>query len=301
MAQRPFADLCDQPGVFGNRDEFGGRNETVLRMVPAQQRFKPGDLLGRGLHHGLIIQLQLAMRQGIAQVFFQLAPFLGIAVQIGRIEMEPPAPGILGRIQRQIGIADQRFAGHPVIGCDRNPDRGADHHPAAIKVVRLRQAFDDMRGNLRQDRPFDASGQDDLEFVTPQPADPAGRTDPAFKPLCHLFEQLVAGGMPQRIVDLFEPVEIDQEHRAGALSHLRRDQDLFERLRHEKPVGQSGQRIEMGQARHMLLRAASLGQIGTGPAKPLEIVERVIDRPAGDRPPAFFVLDRGAHHQIAEA
>jgi hypothetical protein len=45
------------------------------------------------------------MGDGIAQVFFQLAPFLGIAVQVGGIEMIAPAPTILGGIERQVGIA----------------------------------------------------------------------------------------------------------------------------------------------------------------------------------------------------
>ena len=37
------ADRHDQSGRFGDRNEFVGRNQAVLRMVPAHQRFEARD------------------------------------------------------------------------------------------------------------------------------------------------------------------------------------------------------------------------------------------------------------------
>ena len=38
--QHPLAERPDQPGLFGQRHEFAGRDRAELRMEPAQQRLK---------------------------------------------------------------------------------------------------------------------------------------------------------------------------------------------------------------------------------------------------------------------
>jgi hypothetical protein len=44
MRPHPLAELIDQPGVLGNRDELGRGHEASFRMAPAQQpRFAAGD------------------------------------------------------------------------------------------------------------------------------------------------------------------------------------------------------------------------------------------------------------------
>ena len=55
------------------------------------------------------MQFQPALRQRVAQILLQLAALFGIAMQIGGIEMVPPAPAIFGGVKRQIGVSDQIF------------------------------------------------------------------------------------------------------------------------------------------------------------------------------------------------
>ncbi len=38
--EHPFAERHDQPGLLGDRDELGRRNEAARRVVPAQQRLE---------------------------------------------------------------------------------------------------------------------------------------------------------------------------------------------------------------------------------------------------------------------
>jgi len=86
--------------------------------------------------------------------------------------------------------------------------------------------------------------------------------------------------MPHGVVDLLEPVEIEQEHSAIAVFQTRGLQDLFQPFRHLEPVGQLGKRIEASQLGDMTLRFARLGQIGARPPKSQEIVELVEHRAA---------------------
>jgi hypothetical protein len=241
------------------------------------------------------------MGERIAQVFFELAAFLGIAVQVGGIEVIAPAPAILGGIERQVGVADQRLAGHAIIGRDGDADRGTDHHPVAVDRIGRGKLLDHLVGQIGELLALDLARHDHLKLVAAQTADPAHRADRAFQPLRHLLEQRIARRMAQRVVDLLETIEIEQEHRAGAMLHLWRDQDLFQRLRHPQAVGQAGEQIELRQARGMLGRAALFGQVGARSAKTLEIVERVIGRAAIDLPPALFQVGRRAHGQLGEA
>ena len=59
--------------------------------------------------------------------------------------------------------------------------------------------------------------------------------------------------MAQRVVDVLEAVEIDQEQRATLLPMGRIAQRLFERLPHHRTVRQAGQRVEAGEAGDLLL------------------------------------------------
>jgi len=137
-AQRPFPDLRNQAGILGNRNELGRRHPAARRMLPAQQRLEPGDPFGRGVDHRLIVQFQPAMRQRIAQVLFQQAAFLGIAVEVGGIEMMPSAPAVLGGIERKVGVADQRFGRHAIIRRQGDPHRCANDNAMPLDRVRLR-------------------------------------------------------------------------------------------------------------------------------------------------------------------
>jgi hypothetical protein len=121
-----------------------------------------------------------------------------------------------------------------------------------------------------------AARQDDLELVTPQAADPPVVAHRALQPAGHLLEQRIAGRVAHGIVDLFEAVEIEQEHRTGAVFHVRCGQDLFQRLRHLRPVGEPGQRIEPRQARGVLFGAALLGQVAARAAKAQVIAEAIV-------------------------
>ena len=231
-------------------------------MVPAQQRFEPGDLLGRGLDNRLVIEFEPAVGHGIAQILFHLAALFGVAVQVWCIEVMASAPAILCGIQRKVGVADQGFAGHAIIGCQRDADRSADHHAAAIDGIGLRHAFDDPCGKVTKLFALDLAGQDHLKLVPAKAADAAHLADNPFQPLRHLFEQGVARRMAERVVDLLEPIQIEQKHRAGPVLNLRREQDLFERLRHAEAVRQAGQRIEVRKPRSMFLRTALFREIG---------------------------------------
>ena len=106
--------------------------------------------------------------------------------------------------------------------------------------------------------------------------------------------------MAERVVDLLEAIEINHQHRAGALALGRRAEDLFERVAHLHPVGEAGERIKQREARDLLFAAALFGEIGAVAAEAAEVLVGIVDRSSGERPPALLALRCGAQIEILE-
>ena len=67
----PIADGDHQAGFLGDRDEDVGRDIAALRVVPADQRFEPDQLLGLGIDQRLIDEVELLRCERLAEVAFE--------------------------------------------------------------------------------------------------------------------------------------------------------------------------------------------------------------------------------------
>jgi hypothetical protein len=78
-------------------------------MTPAQQRFEAGDAVGRDRHQRLVVQLELAIGEGAAQIELHVAALLRLEVHLALEEMMHAATVGLRPVQRHVGIAHQLF------------------------------------------------------------------------------------------------------------------------------------------------------------------------------------------------
>ena len=88
------------------------------------------------------------------------------------------------------------------------------------------------------------------------------------------LENCVTDGMPERIVDALEAVQIDAQH-ADDLALLRCAADVLHVLLKQQPVGEVGQRIVPGQVLDARLIAALLGDVFVS-CHPAPIGERLM-------------------------
>ncbi len=65
--ENPSSDRNDEPRRFGDRYEYGGSNPSKLGMIPAQQSFATNRSPGSGIDDRLVLDLELAIRQGKLQ------------------------------------------------------------------------------------------------------------------------------------------------------------------------------------------------------------------------------------------
>ena len=136
-----------------------GRDQALLGMAPADQRLEAADLVAREIDDRLVVQLELAGRQRLAQVVLHGAARLHLRVHLRLEEAEGAAPVALGAIERQIGVADQLVGAQPVGRADGDADAGADHHLVAVDLVGLAHRLDDA---LRQRGGIGRLGDGDL-------------------------------------------------------------------------------------------------------------------------------------------
>ena len=119
----------------------------------------------------------------------------------------------------------------------------------------------DVRGDSEQIARAGNVARDDDELVAARACDRIGCADDAAEPLCDLFEELIAVRMAARVVDVFEAVEIEEEHRHETAVTLRVRHRVFETLVEHRPVRQAGEGVVMGEICETRFRELSLRDV----------------------------------------
>ncbi len=298
-AQHPFADLVDQADFLRERDELDRADRPALRMFPADQGLEPGHLFARGVDAGLVDEVQLSVLERDPEVRFHQLPLARGVVHLGLEEAEAALAGGLGGIKCEVGVAHQVVGGAVVIIRRHDSHRCADRHGSAVERVGPRQAVDDPLRQLRQLGLVRGGGKHDLELVAAEASDLSRLADHVAETQRHQPQQCVAGGVPERIVDDLEAVEIEQEHRATKLAPDGAHQRIVECPAKRLAVGEPGQRVLAREPVELDFRLAHLGQVGGESAESEETPDLVVHRPARDRPPRL-VLGLGANDQVLE-
>src|SRR5258708_35136239 len=93
----PLSHRDNEAGLLGQRNEGRRRDHSLVRMIPANQGLEPADVAARQIDHRLVVELELAGRQRLAQVQFHDAAGLYISGHLpplknGRGTGLPPFP-----------------------------------------------------------------------------------------------------------------------------------------------------------------------------------------------------------------
>ena len=135
----------------------------------------------------------------------------------------------------------------PPVGAvaDRDADAGGDHerHRGAVEVERLAHHLEQPLGDeLRAAVERGAVDQHD-ELVAAHPADRVGLAQRARQPGRDCDEQPVAGVVAERVVDVLEVVEVDEQRGAGRAVAAVAGEQLLDAVHDQRAVRQAGQRV----------------------------------------------------------
>ena len=279
FAQRPFGQRHDQPGFFGQRNEVARRHQHMAAL-PAHQRLGAHHARRAHIDLGLVMQHQFVALDGLVQGAFEFELFAPATRQLRAVDGRRIAPGRLGRVHRDVGIAQQIGDVFAVVREQRDAHAGGDKALLAGDEDRLAQGVQDALRDALGVAQIDDLGQQRHELIAAQAAH---RLERAVRPRADgvqgavgdlfgvphataqaardLDQQLVTRGMTQGVVDDLEAVQVNQQQRrlvAHAPRVIERALGAPDQL---AAVGQARQRIEIGQMPDAVFGDPAVGHI----------------------------------------
>ncbi|CAB4835941.1 unannotated protein [freshwater metagenome] len=214
LEQRPGTDRHDRAGVLGDGNELGRRDDGAVRLLPAHQRFEADDIARLQIEDRLVEQTELAAVESAVERSFDGEAMGDPLVHRLVVDGQTVAAGILGAIHRRVGMSDK------ILGCrarrradGSHADAGGDEDIALAEGKWFAEHSEQALGGSHCGALRLGVGIEHHVFVARQAShDGVGRhcVDEAAG---HGDQHLIAGGVAQRVVDVLEAVEVDEEQR----------------------------------------------------------------------------------------
>ena len=210
------------------------------RVAPADERLGAAHAVAAQVDLRLELRDDLAVVERAPQVARERQPDEVVRVLLARVALDARAAR-LRLVHRDVGALHQRLDVAAVLGVGRHADAEADVEPHAGDVERLAERAAHAVGD--QERGVGVlARQQDGELVAAEPGDRGAERDPPLEPQADLLEHLVAVVVAERVVDLLEAVEVDQQQRDPRV-HVRGRDALLEALVEARAVRQAGERV----------------------------------------------------------
>ena len=202
----------DDPGALGDLDEVAGRDVAALGMVPAQQRLDADERSSSRACLGWKCRDSWSSASSARRRSPSSVSRVGRVTWSCRHEEDGAGLELLGRVHGDVGAAQQLVRRRAVVRRDRDADAGLDvegrRHPrrscGAAPRARGRPRARRSRGPSTLGSRIANSSPPRRASVSPGAAPRQARRD--------LAQQVVAVGVTERVVDLLEAVEVDEEH-----------------------------------------------------------------------------------------
>ena len=269
-------------------------------MPPARQRLEAGDASRGEVDDRLVVELELAARDGAAQARRDLqarddrGPHPLLVLDVGA------AAAALGPVHRHVGVPEHLLR---LVAAPADADARADAHPVVPTVNGCREGRDEALGG---DHGVGAVREQHGELVAAEAGGGVRAPQAVRDPARHLDQHLVPGQVAETVVDRLEAVEVEEQHGdVGALA-VGAHERLLEPVEEEGAVGKPGERVAerlphlvgglRGAERERRLGGVALEQLAVrGAVAPLR-VPRGDEQDAGER----CVLVHGCRHRGAE-
>jgi hypothetical protein len=214
----PAGESGHHPGLFGEREDDQRRDHAEGGVMPADHRLDLVDGAGSQVELRLIVQHQLVGVDRPAQLIGAAQP---VSIVDGRLIHGERLRSELRAVHRTIRASHQRDAVIPVVRRDRDADAHPD--PGADRVDGERALEGGTQTCRERAGPNGAGvGQDHRELITADPRQQIGVPQRTPQSRADSLEDVIAGSVSERVVDLLEAIEVDeQERQLGAvLGHV---------------------------------------------------------------------------------
>eukprot|EP01136_Pigoraptor_vietnamica_P033089 Opistho-1_new@95611 len=224
LAQHPVTQRDDEAALLRDRNELARRDVAEVGISPAQQRLGTDHRARGDVDLRLVVQPEVAALQRQAHRVVQLHARQQVDVHLRLVEAEAGTAALLHAVHRGVGVLDQVVHRLAVVRVHRDADARGDAEAHALERERLPQHLEHApRNGLGTARI--GLVQQHHELVATEPRHGVDLAQAGLQPLGHLDEHAVAEHVTERVVDLLEAVEVEEQQRerrldfALAMSH----------------------------------------------------------------------------------
>ncbi|MCY1227767.1 hypothetical protein D9M72_400550 [compost metagenome] len=211
VVQHPAADGVDVARLLGERNELRRRKQPQRGVLPAHQSLDAEDGSAVQIGNGLVLEAELAGGHGGGQVPFEGGAVRHMVVALGVEKLETCLSAVFGQIHREVRLPQQlgSVCGFRAPLCRAHA--GRDGQPVVADEERRAQRPVDPIGDPGGDRAGVVVQHNDRELVSAEPGNHVVGADAALEAGGQLDEQGITPLMSQRIVDLLEVVDVDEQ------------------------------------------------------------------------------------------
>ncbi|MDQ3454152.1 MAG: hypothetical protein M3513_01435 [Actinomycetota bacterium] len=194
-------------------------------------------------------------------------PVSGAGLQLLVVQLVPIPATVLGPVEREVGLLEQVLdiavgrGGHCDTDADGQRQRLPVAGPGAADLERFAHEGDEAFGEdldvLRRGEPL---GQDD-ELVSTEAGHAVGRAAGGLEPVGHRDQHFVTDVVTQGVVDVLEPVQVQQQQGDGTGVARQPGQGLAAAFPQGGPVGGPGQGVGLGLHQEGILRGHPFGHV----------------------------------------
>ena len=205
-----------QAALLDEREEVAGAEQAALGVVPAHERLDAAHRAGPQLRLRLVVQDELAGLERGAELADEREPLAAVVVAADHVDLVAGAHA-LGLVHRDVGALQQAHGVAGVGGEQRDADAGVDvDADAADGEGVLERRAQPQPGGAR--RRLVARLEDDRELVAAEARERVVVAQELLQARADLAQHLVAGVVAERVVELLEAVEVDQQQRQLAVA-----------------------------------------------------------------------------------
>ena len=206
-------------------------------MLPADQGLDLGDASGLQDDDRLVVHAQLAAPDRVAQVVLQVQPRQAVGLHAGLEQDVMCPPARLGAVHGDIGVAQESIRPFVAGAAERDADaRGGDEIPA-VDPERAPELLLDAFGR-RQRLVLRGDPEQHHELVAAQARDGVFLAHAGQQARGRFPQQLVAGLVPEAVIDELEVVEVEVQEPDLALATGGAHQRLLEPVAKQSPIRQ---------------------------------------------------------------
>jgi hypothetical protein len=272
LQQHPAADVLDQPGLLGHRQEQRGREQPSGGVLPADQRLVADRRPAAQVDDGLEEDPQIAAVQGGAQGVLDVQPVDGALAQLLVGDIPAVLALLLCPVQGRARVAQQADGVDGAGRGDGDADGDGLHDPASTDVHRLAHGGQHPVGDQHRLPLVLHVLADQRELAALQPGGGIGAAQDLFQAVTHLDQDGVAVLVADPVVDHVEAVKGTAQDGDPAAGPAGAVEGLLDPVQHQGAVGQAGERVVQCLVGQCLLGEPHLGHV-------LELGDEVVDHP----------------------